>query len=105
MVPGSGTKEQAASNHPPCYNIAVMGSAPRYWFRAKRYGWGWGLPLTWEGWLSLAAFVAMLALSAVVFSPASQPVAYAVSIVLLCAALVAVCYFKGEPARWRWRGR
>ena len=19
-----------------------------YWFRAQRYGWGWGLPLTWQ---------------------------------------------------------
>ena len=22
---------------------------PRYWFPVKRYGWGWGLPGTWEG--------------------------------------------------------
>ena len=22
----------------------------RNWFRAKRYGWGWGLPITWQGW-------------------------------------------------------
>lgn len=82
-----------------------MGSAPRYWFRAKRYGWGWGLPLTWEGWLALAAFVGLVALSGLVFSPVSQPVAYAVSIILLSAALIAVCYFKGEPTRWRWGGR
>jgi len=19
-----------------------------YWFRTQRYGWGWGLPLTWQ---------------------------------------------------------
>jgi len=24
---------------------------PRYWFRAKRYGFGWGLPLAWQGWV------------------------------------------------------
>ena len=22
---------------------------PRYWFPAKRYGWGWGPPSTWQG--------------------------------------------------------
>ena len=21
------------------------------WFRAKTFGWGWGLPLRWEGWV------------------------------------------------------
>ncbi len=26
---------------------------PRYWFPAETYGWGWGLPITWEGWVVL----------------------------------------------------
>jgi hypothetical protein len=21
-----------------------------YWFKAKRYGYGWGLPGSWQGW-------------------------------------------------------
>jgi hypothetical protein len=33
---------------------------PRYWFPAKRYGWGWGLPSTWEGWVVLAVYLALL---------------------------------------------
>ena len=28
-----------------------------YWFPARRYGWGWGLPATWQGWLVLAGYV------------------------------------------------
>ena len=24
---------------------------PPYWFPAKRYGYGWGLPHTWQGWI------------------------------------------------------
>lgn len=82
-----------------------MSSAPRYWFRAKRYGWGWGLPLTWEGWLVLAAFLIAAPLAALVFSPDTQPFAFGATILLLCAGLVVVCYLKGEPARWRWGGR
>jgi hypothetical protein len=27
-----------------------------YWFRAQRYGWGWGLPLTWQGWIIVIAY-------------------------------------------------
>ena len=25
--------------------------SPPYWFPAKSYGFGWGLPITWQGWL------------------------------------------------------
>ena len=35
---------------------------PRYWFPAKTYGWGWGLPRTWEGWVVLGVYLALLAL-------------------------------------------
>jgi hypothetical protein len=23
----------------------------KIWFPAKRYGWGWGLPCCWQGWV------------------------------------------------------
>ena len=28
-----------------------MNKEMRYWFPAKRYGWGWGPPQTWQGWV------------------------------------------------------
>ena len=31
------------------------------WFGKRRLGWGWGLPLRWQGWLTLAIFIAFLA--------------------------------------------
>ena len=42
-----------------------MGSSPpaeqpKYWFRAKRYGWGWGLPLCWQGWVVMGVWLAVL---------------------------------------------
>lgn len=30
------------------------------WFPAKRYGWGWGFPITWQGWIVMAAFLALV---------------------------------------------
>jgi hypothetical protein len=33
-----------------------MQTERKYWFPAKRYGWGWGIPCSWRGWLVLAAF-------------------------------------------------
>lgn len=34
---------------------------PRYWFPAKRYGWGWGFPCAWQGWAVLAGYFVLLA--------------------------------------------
>ncbi|MDE8348131.1 MAG: hypothetical protein POG74_01420 [Acidocella sp.] len=72
-----------------------------YWFRAKRHGWGWGLPLTWEGWASLAVFMALVVAAVVVFPPYRALVPFVVCVVALNGLLVAVCWLKGEPPRWR----
>ena len=36
-----------------------MGST-RYWFPAKRYGWGWGFPSAWQGRIVLAIFAVLV---------------------------------------------
>jgi hypothetical protein len=76
--------------------------AGRYWFPAKRYGWGWGLPRTWEGWLVLAAFVALIVASAWLFPPRAVPGSYFTCVLVLAALLFVVCWLTGEPPRWRW---
>jgi hypothetical protein len=38
----------------------------RYWFPAKRYGWGWGFPITWQGWAIFVGFLVLLAVGAAV---------------------------------------
>ena len=81
-----------------------MDEPRRYWFGAKRFGWGWGLPRTWEGWAVLAIFVALMIVGTLIFPPNTQPGYYAGYVALLAVALVAVCWLKGEPPRWRWGG-
>ena len=80
-------------------------SPPKYWFPAKRYGWGWGLPTMWQGWVVFLVWLVVLAAGSVRF--AERPVRLVVFVVITVAALVAVGYVKGEPPRWRWgdRGR
>lgn len=72
----------------------------KYWFPAKRYGWGWGLPSAWQGWVVLTVWFAA-------FYPAERyliphdtyaHVAFALGMV---GVLSAICYKKGEPLRWR----
>jgi len=74
----------------------------QFWFPAKRYGWGWGPPITWQGWVVLVAFFLFLLAGAFLFPPTREILAFLVYTVVICLALVAICYVKGEPPAWRW---
>jgi hypothetical protein len=79
-----------------------MPSEHDYWFPAKRYGWGWGLPSRWQGWVVLVVFLVLIWLETRFFHPAKEPATFALAVALTSLAFVAVCWFKGEPPRWRW---
>jgi hypothetical protein len=72
-----------------------------YWFPAKRYGWGWGLPSVWQGWVVLLMYVAALAAANLFLSPVGNAPAFYAWLVIATAALLLVCFLKGEPPRWR----
>jgi hypothetical protein len=74
-----------------------------YWFGAKKYGWGWGLPLKWQGWAVLGAFFVLLAAGNLwLLTLTFSPILFLCYLALLTAALIGVCYAKGEPPKWRW---
>jgi hypothetical protein len=73
-----------------------------YWFPAKRYGRGSGPPAMWQGWAVLAAFVSLLAAGTLVLPPNRVLPIFLGYVALLSLALIAVCWLKGEPPRWRW---
>jgi hypothetical protein len=79
-----------------------MEAERKYWFPAKRYGWGWGIPSTWQGWLVLAGFVGLVVLDSFLFPPRTHLGSYLIYIAVLSVLLIAVCWVKGEPPRWRW---
>jgi hypothetical protein len=77
---------------------------PRYWFPAKTYGWGWGLPCAWQGCLVMGGFVGLLTMASFRFPPGQHTPGFVISVLALTAAVVAICWWKGEPPRWRWGG-
>jgi hypothetical protein len=79
-----------------------MQTERKYWFPAKRYGWGWGIPSSWQGWLVLAAFVGLLVVGSFLLPPSAMLGAYLAYVAVLCVLLVGTCWLKGEPLRWRW---
>jgi hypothetical protein len=75
-------------------------SERKIWFPAKKYGWGWGPPNCWQGWLVLAVwFVALTAGIPLALRNHFLFIAYTL---FLSAVLVFICWLKGEKPRWRW---
>jgi hypothetical protein len=63
----------------------------KYWFPSKRYGWGWGLPITWQGWVVFAAFFGMVVAGAFLFPPRVMLAAFLIYIAVLSVVLVSIC--------------
>lgn len=68
-----------------------------YWFPLRRYGWGWGLPVRWQGWLVYGVAFALLAAMFFVFPPATRAVPFLIGTWAVILVLVFVCWLKGEP--------
>ena len=71
------------------------------WFRAKQYGWGWSWPLTWQGWMVLGTYSALVGLGALRFAQVHDP-RLIVGFVVLTLLFVVICWLTGEKPRWRW---
>jgi hypothetical protein len=75
---------------------------PRYWFPAKRYGWGWSLPSCWQGWVVLLVYLAAVAvMMPFITAHAGKSMAMAF-LGVITLALLFIVYKKGEPPGWRW---
>jgi hypothetical protein len=74
---------------------------PKYWFHAKRYGWGWGLPATWQGWVVFAIWMSTVLVVSPLLAARSLAFFY-LFLAGMTSAMLAVCYIKGEPPGWRW---
>ena len=73
------------------------------WFPAKTYGWGWGVPKRWQGWVVGGAFVVGLVFPGIAIA-SRNILFYFGYVILLSVILSLVCYWKGESPRWRWGG-
>jgi hypothetical protein len=80
-----------------------------FWFKRKLYGWGW-TPAKWQGWVVILAFVAVILWNGVSFgliTKKSDPTDsmlfwFFAKIIIAVAALIFICYKKGEKPRWQW---
>jgi hypothetical protein len=77
-----------------------------YWFKAKRYGWGW-YPASWQGWVILVGFICLICWNLYRVDSMSYPVSdslspFIIENIFLVVLLIGICYLTGEPPKWRW---
>ncbi|WP_447750047.1 hypothetical protein [Sphingopyxis fribergensis] len=72
----------------------------RPWFRAKRRGYGTGLPITWQGWAMMIAHIALITGIAVLLK--DRPVSTTLFVILAALAPMPIYRAKTEGG-WRWR--
>lgn len=79
-----------------------MSKQTRYWFPAKRYGWGWGPPVTWQGWVVVGVHAALLAALCLLDPADRHPGRFWTALAAIIASLIAICWRTGAPPKWRW---
>ena len=70
------------------------------WFSAKRYGFGSGLPISWQGWAVTILYLAVVLGSAILFDDRWRPLSATVIPATLMFMLVCARTTRGG---WRWR--
>jgi hypothetical protein len=73
------------------------------WFPAKKNGWGWGRPNTWQGWTVLALYLLTVVIISIVNDPKAELLKWAVSVVISTLILIGFYYWKGEAPNWKWK--
>ena len=70
------------------------------WFAPKRFGYGAGLPISWQGWAVTLAYAVLIALSS--FAIRYSWVGYASIVTMLTATFMVICA-RTTKGGWRWR--
>ncbi len=89
----------------PIYFHYAKDNPQHFWFKRKIFGWGW-TPVTWQGWLVIILYVAIVALFALTIDENSPTREVVFTFLFPTAAftvlLIRICYRKGESPRWQW---
>ena len=73
------------------------------WFRAKKYGYGWGLPVKWQGWVVLTAYFLFDAVGCIFVIKNPLNIIWFIPFILFCTIVfIFICWKKGEELKWRW---
>jgi tryptophan-rich sensory protein len=73
------------------------------WFKAKKYGYGWGFPVTWQGWVVFIAYIAFVVWDSQGVDKHSNNVwTYILQVILISILFIVIVYRTGEKPKWHW---
>jgi hypothetical protein len=74
------------------------------WFAVKRYGYGSGLPIAWQGWVLMGAFLAaVLALLSFAYRPGTGAKIGSVAGILMVTLLFTIIVHRKTRGAYKWR--
>lgn len=73
---------------------------PKYWFPAKKHGYGWGFPVTWQGWGVFVAYFTAVIVTLYLRSPYENSLLHIGLIFVYTTFLFIICLIKGEKPSW-----
>lgn len=82
-------------------------SKNHYWFKRRRYGYGW-VPTTWQGASVILGFLLVLLFSLFLLKDVpentyTREVGYYLALVFISAVvMIWISYKKGPKPKWRW---
>jgi uncharacterized membrane protein YhaH (DUF805 family) len=75
----------------------------KIWFPAKKYGVGWGFPITWQGWAVFLAYIALMLLGGLLLKKSPfMIIPFVIYVFILSGILFFICCKKGEKPDARW---
>lgn len=79
------------------HNVSELTMSDKhYWFPAMRYGFGWGLPITWQGWLSMLVVIALAAFGGLTIPERYGTLVFVCYDIVLVSLFLGLCWWKGE---------
>jgi len=74
------------------------------WFAPKRFGYGAGAPVAWQGWTALGLYIAALMAAGLTLLPGHWTL-WVIMLVILTLAFTAICAQHTRGGwKWRWGG-
>lgn len=70
------------------------------WFAPKRYGYGAGLPIAWQGWAVTLAYVGVIGLAVWLLPPKPENI---LAIVIPATVALLVVTMRTTRGGWHWR--
>ncbi len=77
-----------------------MKDPKKYWFKRKKYGYGW-VPSSWQGW-SVIILYGLVILHSIFFFPDENLVGFIITVVVSTLILHFICRMKGPKLKWNW---